>query len=511
MKLRIPRWRLATRFFGERHRVSGTERVLAFAFGALIGASAVFALPALSLLFAPLFLWLLHRDDASPRRGFSLGWYAGWGCNAVAFSWIVGLLQDFAYFPWPAAAATAMLFTGAQGLTFAFAASLVEGLQRRGWSRSLTLAPAIAFAVSTAPHLFPWHPSTAMVEWPRVAQLAEWGGAPILDLFVLGTGSAFFAACHRRRGAALLLLAMIAATFAIGHKRLEDIRSLRANAPIRSIGVVQPNVGIHEKHDFRLAPLHLAQLQASSRSLERRGADIVLWPESAYPYTLGRSMEREPPGRAAIRGEGVRGPLLVGTVTEAGRCQRYNSVVGVDRHGRIAGISDKVELIAFSERIPLWHWLPPLQEFFPCPGFAAGAAPTSQSIDGVSYGVLNCYEDVIPEHARTLMGTAPDVLVNFTNDAWFGDTAEPHLHQLVARLRSIETRRDLVRAVNTGVSSHISATGESVFETPTFEAASFIAEARLLQVETFWVRHGDLLTPNLLLLLLAGLFRRRRS
>jgi apolipoprotein N-acyltransferase len=88
----------------------------------------------------------------------------------------------------------------------------------------------------------------------------------------------------------------------------------------------------------------------------------------------------------------------------------------------------------------------------------------------------------------------PDVLVNVTNDAWFGDTAEPHLHHQVARMRAIETRRDLVRAVNTGVSGHVSAAGEDVQRTETWVRTSFIAEARLLRGRTLWVILGDWVT-----------------
>jgi len=152
---------------------------------------------------------------------------------------------------------------------------------------------------------------------------------------------------------------------------------------------------------------------------------------------------------------------------------------------------------------------------FPCPGIRAAAHPEVVALDGTRLGVLNCYEDVLAEHGRTLALREPELLVNVTNDAWFGQTREPHLHQLVARYRAIETRRDLVRVVNTGVSAHIASSGATLYETETWVQTSFVADAKRLSGDTLWVRIGDTTTPAayafLLAWLLVGLRRRKRD
>jgi apolipoprotein N-acyltransferase len=237
----------------------------------------------------------------------------------------------------------------------------------------------------------------------------------------------------------------------------------------------------------------------------------VIWPESAHPYPYPREARRDLPGRGGVLREGVRGPVLFGTITRGtDRCDRWNSAIALDADGRITGVSDKVELLAFGETVPLWDVLPPLREYFPCPGIRPGARPETVSIAGASIGVLNCYEDVLAQHARTVALSWPDFLVNVTNDAWFGDTREPHLHQLVARHRAIETRRELVRAVNTGVSSHVSATGETVIETDTFVRTSFVTRVPKLGGTTAWTVLGDVITPSLIALFVVGAFARRR-
>jgi len=299
--------------------------------------------------------------------------------------------------------------------------------------------------------------------------------------------------------------------WAYGLARIPQIEAARNAAPTRHVGVVQPNIGIHEKHDPSLWFDHLGGLRDQTRTLERAGAELVIWPESAYPFPIRRGSPRDSVGEGRILADGVRGPILFGAVTSGGHCQRRNSVVALNRAGDIVGVGDKVELLAFGEYVPLWDYLPPLQSAFPCRGLIPGEAPAILSLAEAEIGVLNCYEDVLAHYAWTVTRHGPDFLVNVTNDAWFGDTDEPFLHQQVARLRSIETRRDLVRSVNTGVSSHITATGAEAIVTPVYRRTEFIAEVAELEIITPWVRFGDLLTPVFLLFLVwrVGFTRRR--
>ncbi|NOY89854.1 MAG: apolipoprotein N-acyltransferase, partial [Deltaproteobacteria bacterium] len=317
----------------------------------------------------------------------------------------------------------------------------------------------------------------------------------------------------RRLRPALLALVVLALPPVYGAIRMPQVEAARASAPLLRVGVVQPNVGIFEKHDPANFHPQLRALRAATAALESQGAELVVWPESAYPFPLHRGLEREPSGPTAIHRGGVRGPVIFGALTMRGRCERYNSVVALTADGRVTGVADKVRLLAFGEFIPLWSWLTPLHRYFPCPGLRAGERPGRLRFGGAEVDVLNCFEDVPSDYARTLVSGGPSWLLNVTNDAWFGDTSEPHLHQMVARLRAVETRRDLVRAVNTGVSAHVTATGEDVVHTAVFERASFVANVRVLDGESVFVRVGDLTTPVCWALALGfGVFgwRRRR-
>ncbi len=479
------------------------------AFLALSAAPVHFVVTA--FVFVPMFLWL--TEGASTRRAFFLGWASGFACNAVTLHWTVGMLQDFGHFPLIGAVPTASLLFAAQALPFAFAPALATVLSKktphqRWWIYSV----AMVVFFSYIPAIFPWRISSGQVEWLSFVQLADVLGSPGLDLAILFCGAgAYEAITRRRRVPAVLAVVALIIPLAYGVPRLSQIERLRDEAATLRVGVVQPNIGIHEKHDPRLRYPQLEGLRAQTKALEDLGAELTVWPESAYPFAIERGQAEDPVSRLSVRRDGVTGPVLFGAITRESRCEKWNSVVAMNPDGTYAGVSDKVELLIFGEYVPFHEYLTPLHEYVPCPGMTPGERAEVLPIAGANIGVMNCYEDVLPRYGRELAAERPDLLINVTNDAWFGDTTEPILHHMIARMRSVETRRDLIRAVNTGVSGHISATGESLLETNTYERTIFIASARRLNVETFWVRYGDLLSGPLALLLVVLSFIRRRE
>jgi len=370
----------------------------------------------------------------------------------------------------------------------------------------------IVVVSALAPSLFPWRLASTQIGWLPWVQVAELGGEPLIDLITATFSCAVGAwLLDRRRAPLVTCVALCVVTLGYGELRLHQIRFDRTNAPSVRIGAVQPNINQHDKHDITLWPSHLTLMRHMTFELEQAGASLVVWPESAYPYTLARDRPHDALGWAAIRREGVTGPVLFGAITERSRLERWNSAILMDRSGRWTGVSDKSELIPFGEHVPLCESLPPLRERFPSCGFRRSDRAVLLSHGRARIAVLNCYEDVLPHHCRTMASLGPNLLVNITNDAWFGDSSEPYLHQHVARVRAIETRRDLLRVVNTGVSGHVTATGETAISTRSWTRDSFIADVRLLEGTTPWVRFGDWLTPCLFGAMLATVMVRRRD
>jgi apolipoprotein N-acyltransferase len=258
----------------------------------------------------------------------------------------------------------------------------------------------------------------------------------------------------------------------------------RAAAPKVKTGIVQANVGILEKWD----PVEFAHLlalhQRASDELERAGAELVVWPESSYPYALPRSFAHdfgEEDARMVRRG--FTTPLLFGALTRTvgpprTRADRYpyNTALMMDAAGNATGSYDKVFLMMFGEYIPFYDQIPWFTELVPeASNFSRGSEPASFPLHTAAgdfkLGPLICYEDILPSFARRVAKLGPNAFVNITNDAWFGRTAEPYQHLALAVFRSVEHRLEMVRAVNTGVSAHIDAAGRVRAQTESVDPA----------------------------------------
>jgi apolipoprotein N-acyltransferase len=233
---------------------------------------------------------------------------------------------------------------------------------------------------------------------------------------------------------------------------------------------------------------------------------VVLWPETAYPFQWPRSRSRDPVGIESIIARGVRGPVVLGSITHA-RHERYNSVLAVGRDGALLGIVDKRVLMPFSERIPFYEHLTPWHAELPG-SLTPAPAPGLLVVEGLRIGILNCYEDLSDEHARSLATLSPDLLSNHTNDAWFGEHGAV-LHLFLSRMRAIETGRDLVRAVNGGYSAHVAWTGEIIARRGPGEPGTIVAEVRIGAGASPFVRFGDWVGAAALGAMLALLLARR--
>ena len=451
----------------------------------------------------------------SLRASLWLGLLTGGVANLYSMYWVVELLMEFGSFPLVAALPTGALLWVGQSLGWVTAGGVTVTLIRRGLPGWIVLPLALVVAHTLAPAIFPWRYGLSQLGFLPYAQVAELGGLPLLDGLVAFVGCGIVTGLRTSRRAPLVVAAIaLAGPPSYGALRMHQVAHQRETAPAIAVGIVQPNVGIHDKHDPRQHVDHLRQLRAMTAALEADGASLVVWPESSYPFPVHRGARRERGGPLGLLSDGVRGPLIVGVLTTdgapftaaasdaegrlagtftLGTGDRYNSAIAVARGGEVTGIADKVRLLAFGEYTPLWDVVPWLQVF--PRGLTPGEGAQIVEVAGARVGVLNCYEDLLADHVREQAQAAPDFWANVTNNAWFGDTTAPHLHHMNARLRAIETRRDLVRAVNTGVSGHTAATGEDLARTDSFVQASFVADVRILEGATPWVSIGDWVTP----------------
>jgi len=246
-------------------------------------------------------------------------------------------------------------------------------------------------------------------------------------------------------------------------------------------GVVQANVGILEKWDPHEFARLLVTHQTESAALAQAGAELIVWPESSYPYALRRApdpfahdLPLDDPRRVR---RGFETPLMFGAVTRgAHEKYPYNTALMMNAAGDATGKYDKVFLMLFGEYIPFYDSIPWFTKLFPeASNFSRGSDPASfpLQVGGHEFrlGPLICYEDILPGFARRVARLDPNAFINMTNDAWFGRTAEPVQHLALAVFRSVEHRLEMVRAVNTGVSAHIDAAGRVRAQTESVDPA----------------------------------------
>ncbi|MCA9609833.1 MAG: apolipoprotein N-acyltransferase [Myxococcales bacterium] len=245
---------------------------------------------------------------------------------------------------------------------------------------------------------------------------------------------------------------------------------------------------------------------SSSPSSSRREGplDLLVWPESAATFRLPRDPGVPIEGyfHRAIAFYGLedpgfpRTPLLFGGLSSElgeGENRLYNTAFLTDDQGRIAAHYDKTYLLAFGEYLPLGETFPILYEWSPNTGhFTPGDHVHSLPFGEHRIGALVCYEDILPGFVRAVMNEDdPQLLVNVTNDAWFGDTQEPWVHLALAEMRAVEHHRYLIRATNTGVSAIIDPLGRVTEHSEVFERASLRGEVRMMEGHSVYRTTGN--------------------
>jgi len=260
------------------------------------------------------------------------------------------------------------------------------------------------------------------------------------------------------------------------------------------VGMVQANVDQAQKWDVTRARTIFQEYLRMTRQAIDEGATFVLWPESSPPFMF----DEDPGGAEIVRGLARQSKvtLLLGSdQIERGAPNRlYNSAFLIRDDGTTAGLYRKMHLVPFGEYVPLQSLL-----FFAAPltqqvgTFSAGLAANVLPVGGHRVSAAICYEVVYPELVRQFVMNGSELVTTITNDAWFGDTSAPYQHFAQAGMRAIEEGRYLVRAANTGISGIVDPYGRVVAETPVYQQAVLVGDARFLRTSTFYARHGDVL------------------
>ncbi len=430
------------------------------------------AWPLCAFALVPLLLALRGRSVLGATL---LGWLFGTLVNLGTQSWVSDALMAFAHFSRSSSVVALLCVSLMQGAAFGVF-GLGSVLAER-FKLSPFLAIPLLFGVceSLVPYVFPWNVGViAWRLWP-LTQVAEVGGAAavsaLLGLINVVVGALVVARVRRAplpsdfRPAVIWLTAIVT----VGVLRAGQVAWVEKASPQLKVAVIQPNVGIvsaeaRKKHGDE----YLAVMRRVTDAAQASGAELIVWPESSFPYVIDRQADRE---FAADHPWSLRttrsAHLLFGSLTHRfGDSVVYNSAVLLTPEGQVKGIYDKRRLLPFGEYIPFKNrypeWAKRLRADMPdWPEIEAGGELRLLTDGPLRIGALVCYEDVFP---MTALHEA-NVLVTVANHAWFGAWA-PRQALAVATLRAIELRRPLVRSTNNGVSSIGDALGRVIAEAP---------------------------------------------
>ncbi len=196
----------------------------------------------------------------------------------------------------------------------------------------------------------------------------------------------------------------------------------------------------------------------------------------------------------------------------------YNTAKLIDNDGHVLGSYHKKYLMPFGEYMPFGDEFPEIYDLIPEAGrLTKGEAPVVMQFGDYTLGPIICYEDIIPSYVRELSKLEPQVLLNVTDDAWFGKTTEPYQHLALAALRSVEQRKWLIRSTNTGVSAYVDANGRITKQTSLYDPEILIEDVAMMpKGRTVYSYIGDVLgwTSAAWLIFLMGTryaTRKRRS
>jgi apolipoprotein N-acyltransferase len=457
------------------------------------------------------FEWLLSEDarwPAFPSRGrvaLTGAWRGlafGMGANLVALRFIPAVVTRFTPLPWMAGFLGLLLLSAFEGTRWLVAGVACETLARARVPRPVAFAAGV-YAGSFLPTMLPWTAAGGASPWPAVVQLADVvGERGVTALMALAAGLAAAGARaamnreRRRRGMLLVgaAVGLVAAQAAYGAARMRAIDGARPSEHVR-VALLEPSIAASTRWEQDRAPVLLSGLAALTERAAAQGADLIVWPEAAYPYRLVHGARRAPERPRAILPAGVRVPVLAGLLLAGGPDgSAYNSAVVAYPGGALSDSYDKRHLLWFGETVPLADRFPWLRRVFARGlGLTRGEPPQRPlSADPIRAAVLICYEDTLPEAGREAMQLSPNLLVNITNDAWFYESAESELHLRLAALRAVEQRRDLVRAVNRGPTSWVDAAGRVRVRAPADFASVVYAEPALIEAPpTVYARLGD--------------------
>jgi len=453
---------------------------------------------------APLLVAL--AEAPSPAHGFRLGYVTGAISSLGIVYWTSIVVVQFGGLAQPIGIAVMVLLCLALALFPSVFGWTVARWRRTHGPAALLLAPVawVATEILRAHTLFNF--SWCLLGYSQHAnlpmiQIARYGAVYGVSFVVAAVSSTLaFVVVERRRGprtfAVLGTAAVVAVVWMHGEWRLgqtpAEVGRLR-------VGLVQASIAQDEKWDAAHAWANVDRHLELTRRAAAQGARLVAWPESSLPFLFDAVPVVAAQLTDLVRQHGIY--LLFGNDDREGGPEDVRGKIWVgakmlDPRGELVLRYHKIRLVPFGEYVPIQSVLTlggrfsaklvqEAGDFTPGDDYALGP------VDGHPVATFICYEAIFPDLVREFAARGAQLLVNITNDGWYGRTSAPYQHFAMAKFRAVENERYLVRAANTGISAVVDPRGRVVARTELFERTVLVHDVPLLAGTTFYSRRGD--------------------
>jgi apolipoprotein N-acyltransferase len=475
-----------------------------------VGAYAPLGIAVLAVL-GLLGLFLLIPYD-QPRRAAWRGFFFGLGLFGVGTSWVMISIHEFGHSPLPLAVFMTILMVAYLALFPALFAWIMARWQVNQHPLSFVLlAPALWVASE-------WVRGTLFTGFPWLnigySQIDTWlaGYAPVLGIYGVGwllvTTAALLFVLRRQAVVVMLCLAVV---WGGGFALQSQAWVSASGKPLRA-SLLQGNVSQHEKWQPMVRARTLSLYEELTE--QHLDSDLIIWPETAVPafyHAVAEGYLEDIRNKArASNTDMLIGVPISQPTADPERPRYYNSVVAL---GEQFAVYHKQHLVPFGEYVPLGDVLRRIGGVFnlPMSDFSSGGIQPPLSVAGQQAAISICYEIIFAEEVRQNIAAAT-MLVNVSNDAWFGRSLAPPQHFEMARMRALETGRPLLRATNTGITAFVDHRGRVQQQAPTFSVQTLTGTVQPMTGVTPYVRYGN--TPVLVLVLMVlgvgSWFQRRR-
>ena len=438
-----------------------------------------------------------------PAEGARLGYLTGAVSAMGLLYWTALVVVQYGGLSLP----IGILITGLLGLAFAVFPLLfgaIVSLWLRAFGPAALLASPFVWVATELLRAhtffeFPWCLlGYSQQENPAAIQIAAFTAVYGVSFAVALASAllAYAALVAERRGPALaVLVVLLVGLHSFGLWVMAE--PLPESGRIR-VGLVQGGVAQEDKWRPELALQNIDRHLDLTRRATDRGARLVVWPESAVPFYYDHTPALAERLREAVRSQGIY--LLFGNDDrELGPPGSERVFVGakmLSPQGELVLRYHKMQLVPFGEYVPLQPLITlggrvAAKVIEQVADFTPGTEAVVAETDGHRLGAFICYEAVFPHLVRRFTAGGAELLVNITNDAWYGRTSAPYQHLAMTAFRAVENGRYLVRAANTGITAVVDPRGRVLERTKLFEPTVLVRDVPLLKGATFYARHGD--------------------